>query len=256
MISTEKAAAVKQFMLKVTVPIFCDTRNGVDHVATGTLFEIDGKCFLVTARHVFDSQEAEHFSIPYNPFSSQLNTLGRFILHKPDHEAIDIAVLELQEEATIDAVKEGWHLLKPQLAAIAAPTGLFLLCGYPSQGMTLTGGKFEGSLMMVYTARMGDIPSDADPPVDGRLDLFFHHSTNATGIDGKPSLTPHLGGTSGASIWQYYERPDRPVWMPETSLRIIGIQSSFRKDRFMRAKSWEFVVAMLRKIDASANQAR
>lgn len=39
------------------------------------------------------------------------------------------------------------------------------------------------------------------------------------------------------------------VWTPESALQIIGIQSSFRKGQFIRAKSWEFVMAILRKID-------
>jgi hypothetical protein len=249
MIDAEKAAAIKQLMLNVTVPIFCKKREGIDHVSTGTLFEIEDRYFLVTARHVFDDQEVKDFSIPYNPVRSQLYTLGRFMLHKPDNDAIDVAVLEIQEERTIDAIKKGWRLLKPGTAAIAAPKGIFMLCGYPSQRMSLTSETVSGSLIMAYTTRLDEVPSDAEGPIDERLDLFFHHATNAADMHGRPSLIPHLGGTSGASVWQYYEPPGQSVWAPETSLRIVGVQSSVLKDRFIRAKSWEFVMAILRKID-------
>ena len=79
MISADKHDAVDQFMRKVTVPIFCDTPNGVDHIGTGTLFEIGDRYFLVTARHNFDNQEAKHFAIPNNPTDSDLHSLAASI---------------------------------------------------------------------------------------------------------------------------------------------------------------------------------
>jgi hypothetical protein len=204
MISTEKHDAVKQFMLTVTVPILCDTPKGVDHIGTGTLFEIGDRSFLVTARHNFDNQEAKHFAVPNNPIDSDLQTLGRFVLHKPDNEAIDVAVLELLESTTIDAVKKGWRLLKPENAAIASPEGVFLLCGYPSERIRVHDGRLVGTLLLAYTARLKEVPK-AEKPVDGRLDLFFHHGTEPTDLTGKPISGPHLRGTSGSSVWEYYE---------------------------------------------------
>ena len=248
-ISDVKHEAVKQFLRKVTVPILCDTPKGIDHIGTGTLFEIDNKYFLITAQHIFENFNAKDLSIPNNPTDSDLQTLGRFVLHKPSCEAIDIAVLQLQESRTIDTVKKGWRLLKPENAAPASPEGAFLLCGYPSQRITVHGGRLAGTLLIAYTARLGEMPKEAKQPVDPHLDLFFRHDTNPTDLDGQPIAGPHLGGTSGCSIWEYYESASRLVWTPESALRIIGIQSSFLKGQFIRTKSWEFVMATLREID-------
>lgn len=249
MIDAEKAAIVKQFMMKVTVPIFCQTSSGADHIATGTLFEISDRHFLVTARHIFDKQDPGTFSIPYNPTRSKLNTLGRLILHTPDHDAIDVAVLELQEDRTIDAIKVGWRSLTTRNAAVASPTGIFLLCGYPSQWMSSTKQTLSGCFVMVYTTRLAEVPPEAAEPINDRLDLFLCHADRGVNFRGDPSSVPELGGTSGASVWQYHESRSQAVWSPESSLRIVGVQSSVFKNRFIRAKSWEFVVAVLSKIE-------
>jgi len=136
-VSPEIMRAIEQFTLKVTVPILYDDRQGIDHIGTGTLFETDDRHFLVTARHLFDGRSAEHCAVPYNPIDSKdFHTLGHLELHKaidPPGLEIDIAVLELLEPTTIDAIRRGWRLLKPEHSAIASAQGTFLLCGYPSK---------------------------------------------------------------------------------------------------------------------------
>jgi hypothetical protein len=248
MIDVDKKLAIEQFMLRVTIPIFCRTARGIS-TGTGTLFEIGDECFLVTARHIFDNLEAEHWEIPDNPTDARSLALGRFVLHRPTDEAIDIAVLELQENNTIDAIRKGWRLLTPEHAAIASPQGTFLLCGYPSERLQMSKGRLCGSPISGYTERLKEVPENAEAPVDERLDLFFHHNTQATNISGELISTPRLGGTSGSSFWEYNEPVGQSVWTPESALRIIGIQHSFRRGEFIRAKSWEFVRALLRKID-------
>ncbi len=253
MISPEKQEALEHFLLKVTVPIFCKNPNNVDHIATGTLFEVNGKYYLVTARHIFDDPQARDFAIPTSPNDTEMRRLGHFVLHKWSAEEIDVAVLELQEDATIDAVQKGWMVLNPRHAAIASPQGVFLLCGYPSGFMTVSGQCAGGKLFKGYTARLNEIPQDAKRPVDDRLDLFFHHATE---VHGSPIFSPHLRGTSGSSVWEYFELAGQSVWTPESSLRIIGIQSSFMNNKFIRAKSWEFVMAILRELSQPTEPAR
>jgi hypothetical protein len=248
MISAEKQNVVAQFMLRVTIPILCKRSKGIDHIATGTLFEIDDCYYLVTAAHVFDDWNAKNFTIPNDPNGSNLRPLGRFILHKFSEEAIDIAVLELQDSATINAVKKGWVLLKPAHTALASPEGVFILAGYPSEWIKVADQRLTGTLITAYTVRLNEVPEDASEPIHTRLDLFFHHAKEATDANGKPLPSPDLGGTSGSSVWEYYERRNQSVWTPENSLRIIGVQVSCRKGRYIRAKSWQFVFEILRKI--------
>jgi hypothetical protein len=82
-----------------------------------------------------------------------------------------------------------------------------------------------------------------------QLDLFFEYTGRASTIDGKTVTTPHLGGTSGASVWECRELTGGGIWTPERALKIVGVQSAFVRGRYFRAKSWEAVLQLLRQAD-------
>jgi hypothetical protein len=69
--------------------------------------------------------------------------------------------------------------------------------------------------------------------------------------DGVTIKAPHLGGTSGASIWEYREPAGMAVWTPEQCLKIVGVQSAFLEGRYFRAKSWAAVLEIMRQVDES-----
>jgi hypothetical protein len=50
-----EAAAIERFTLHVTVPIFLEVGDSGRLLATGTLFKVDDRSFLITARHIFDN---------------------------------------------------------------------------------------------------------------------------------------------------------------------------------------------------------
>jgi hypothetical protein len=235
----------------LTVPILYDDPRVLDQIGTGTLFTIAHRYFLVTAAHLFKKTDPARFAIPSNPIRDpNPSTLGRHDLFKPREDFVDIAVLELLEPTTIEKIENGWRVLTLENTAHASPLGTFALCGYPSERARRVGTHLiGGSLITAYTERLPEIPENAEKPVHPELDLFFYYDVEATGIDGKPLATPHLGGTSGASVWEYRE-PDRgTLWTPERAFKIVGVQSSFRKGNFFRAKTWSFVVEIFRKAD-------
>jgi hypothetical protein len=261
MIPAEMLRAVEQFMLKVTIPILYHTSQGLDHIATGTLFETCDRYFLVTARHAFENPKVKNFTIPTDPKVSNFKRLGRHILYWPEDEAMDIAVLEILETSTIDVIKKGWRLLNPeQHSAVASPQGTFLLCGYPSEWVKIVGQRFRGTQLIAYTTRLKEVPKNAVSPIDERMDLFFRHTTSGQDlrprnadqpIRGGHAPTPppnKLAGTSGSSVWEYYQLASQSLWSPDVALRIIGIQHSVRKGQYIRVKSWGFVMALLGRI--------
>jgi hypothetical protein len=167
--------AVERFTAHVTIPVLYDDPRAVDQIGTATLFKVDERLFLVTAAHLFDDKDPARFSIPTLP-SPQLQTLGKFSLLKPTEEVVDIAVLELQEETTISRLTTGWwRPLTLENVAPAFSSGVFALCGYPSERAVRRGGLIGGSLITAYTERLPEIPEDAEAPVRPELDLFFHY---------------------------------------------------------------------------------
>lgn len=255
MLDPEIMDALAQYTKQITVPILYDDPSKLDQVGTGTMFDVCNRVFLVTAAHLFDGIDLTGFSIPSDPIRDpDPRTIGSFVIHRATNRSVDIAVLELLDPDTIARLRSGWHILTLESASIASTTGVFALCGYPSERARQKGNLIGGSLVTVYSERLPYIPQNAMKPVDPRLDLFFNYEDTATGTDGVELITPHLGGTSGASIWEYRDI-GTTFWTPQTVFKIVGVQSAFRKGEYFRANSWEYVWEILHAIDGEISAA-
>lgn len=243
-------SAVEQFAAKVTIPVLYDHPKALDQIGTGTLFEIDHRIFLVTAAHLFKDADPSNFSIP-NPLTTKLTTLGPYNIFRAKEENVDIAVLELLQESVIAHAKAGWCVLTLNNTGHASQDGLFALSGYPGERAKREGERIGGSLLTTYSNRILEIPEGARPPVHPRLDLFFYYDLEVTKSNGATIKAPHLGGTSGAPIWEYREPAKTWVWTPEQCLKFVGVQSAFLEGRYFRAKSWAAVLEILRQADES-----
>ena len=247
-IDPEVMRAVERFSANVTIPVLYDDPNkDLDQIGTSTLFNLDDRFFLVTAGHLFEDRDRERFAIP-TPTTTRVHTLGRYNLLQPDTDLIDIAVLELLEEQTIERARAGWRALILENLGDASAKGIFALSGYPSERARRIGGLIGGSLVTAYSERI-PIPADADPPASPQLYLFFHYDLKAIDINGNVIAAPHLGGASGCSIWEYHEPAGMKFWTPEQCLKMVGVQSSFRKGRYFRAKCTAALLKILRKAD-------
>lgn len=235
-------------MLHRTVPVLCDG-DAVDQVGTGTLFDLDGRLFFVTAGHIFDDIKPQNLSLPTNPMSSDLQTLGAHTLYRPREIHIDIAVLELLEHTIVEKLRAGWHVLTLANIAPCAEQATFVICGYPSCLVRRRGERLTGTLISAYTERFRGIPPNAKKPVDPNLDLFFHYDHSADDVFGNEIATPHLGGTSGSSVWQYIEPPADRFWSVDKSLKVVGIQAAFVEGEYARAVNWTYVFDAFQQID-------
>lgn len=246
-----EAEAIERFTLHVTVPIFLETGDSGGLLATGTLFRIKGRSFLITARHVFDGvPDLTKIAYPESPLCGHLYTLGSFTVLKPNEKHIDVAVVELQSQETIERLEANWQFLS--LENVAAPSlvtgdGGFFVSGYPASLTNSDAGWTKGKLATAYTQRLPSAPPEAEQPVIPEFDLFFDYSHNATSVTGKQIETPELPGVSGASIWELRSVPG--VWAPETATRVVGIQSAYVHSKYIRGKSWWAVAKVLEQAD-------
>jgi hypothetical protein len=248
-IRPEVMRALGAFAASVAVPIVYDhEKGGGDQIGTGTLFTTDGRFFLVTAAHLFEDCDPGRFAIG-SANTAQMWSIGRCNLLIPTNKAFDVAVVELLEAATIERAKASWKILTLANSGPASAEGVFVLCGWPSERAERTGDLIRGSRIIAFTQRMNEPPADAEPPVHAALDLFFHYDLEAVQISGTTIATPKLGGCSGASIWEYQEPQGVSLWTPEQCLKIIGVQSAWRKGKYFRAKSWAAVLEIMRQTD-------
>jgi hypothetical protein len=249
---TEKTA-IESFAMSVTLPILLDLPSGVALLATGTLFKVNDRHMLITARHVFDDlPDLEKLAYPEAPKRGGLHTFGTSLIVKPTDENIDVAVMLLDDPQTVERLNQSWQFLTLQNIAApaqATPDGHFFVAGYPGSMTKTVGDWLSGAFITAYTQRIPEIPAEAKRPVDPELDLFFDYAKTAVLESGKEVNTPGLPGVSGASIWQARD-PASPIWTPEGTWAVVGVQSAYIHSKYIRAKSWWAVAKVLEQIDA------
>lgn len=208
---------------------------------------------LVTARHVFDEvSDLEKLAYPEAPKRGSLHTLGKSVVVKPTDENIDVAVVLLDDPETVERLNKSWQFLSLKniaAPALSTPDGQFFVAGFPASLTKPVGDWLSGAFVTAYTQRIPEIPADAERPVDPQLDLFFDYAKTAYLESGKEVNTPELPGVSGASIWQARD-PSSPIWTPEGSFAVVGVQSAYIHSKYIRAKSWWAVAKVLEQIDA------
>lgn len=246
--------AVESFMLKITVPIFYSTADGLtDLIGTGTFFQIEERHFLITAAHLFDDIDPADLAVPqYCTGKHQLRLIGNSKLYLPSKkfvESVDIAIVEILLPDSINFIMSGWKSLT--FDNISSPTaeGHFLLCGFPCERTKKDAEDFTGEMISVITTRLVKAPHGAKQPVNYGVDLFFSCDKSAFDHSGRQVSIPRLQGVSGASIWEIDKSENSLVWTPEKSLKVVGIQSSSLHGEFFRAKNWDYVSQMFGKID-------
>lgn len=259
-LSAIEIMAIERFALNVTMPILIDINGTAQLLATGTLFEIEGRVFVITARHIFDDvPDLTTLAYPANPIKGGLHTLGSFEILKPKEEHIDVAAIELKSPETISNLRAGWKFLSLSNVASASPETAdraFFLSGYPASLAKISDSLVKGAFTTAYTQRIPVIPKEAKAPVSPDLDIFFDYGHDATSLSGNPVTTPELPGTSGASVWELKPVLDG-VWTPEAATRVVGIQSSYIHSKYFRAKNWLAVAKVLEMADGQlANAVR
>jgi hypothetical protein len=255
----QEASAIERFALNVTIPIIIEMGNEAKLHATGTLFEIAERHFIITARHIFDDlKDLTRLAFPENPTRGGLHTFGSFELSKPKEDSPDVAIMEIKCNETISRLKHGWQFLS--LANVALPSvissdGSFFLSGYPS-GLTRNNvdGWLQGKFATAYTQRISDTPVEARFSNVTKLDLFFDYGSEATSITGGIIQTPELPGTSGASVWERKVIEPLSVWTPEASVRVVGVQSSYIHKKYFRATDWRAVANVIAMIDTRISE--
>lgn len=245
-----KATAIDRFTLNVTLPLLYEYGGKSYLWGTGTLFSMLDRYFVVTASHLFDPPfSLEKLGFPTNPKNGSLYTFGKMQCYRTDPEIFDIAVIEVQQKESIQRLKGGWQFLS--LDNVAAPTlnGEFFLAGYPSSLSKEENGWLKGTLITAYSQRMREVPIEAKQPIHTELDLFFHYDDTTTTLYGKELETSELPGTSGASVWQIVDETKSGIWSPESAIKVVGVQSSYLRTRYFRAKNWWAVAKAFSIID-------
>ena len=189
------ADAVSQFLLRLALPILVERGNHQELIGTGTLFDVSGRIFIVTAKHIFDNEGLKAVTIPARPEGPKTDYIGgrQLIVHgKKDGHAPDVCVIEVENITLAQHIASTWTVLKLEDTVEASTDGRFVVCGFPSQLIgpvnAADSTNLLGTLLAFYTNRIPP-PSNALAPVNPALDLFFNHEGTVKLISGAPSST-------------------------------------------------------------------
>jgi hypothetical protein len=241
-----EAAAIERFVLSACLPIVREGQERPEPWGTGTLFKFEDRYFLVTARHVLETDRTRlafpiKLTIPPTLKNITLQTFGEMNIYTNSHLNSDVAVVELMCPEAVELLGLGWSFLGVNnLAKPGTVHGRFVLTGYPVEMHEYDGGNIHQSVLTLYTDPLGRIPLVRDP--DPEYDQFYHLQKEGETINGINLMIPALNGASGASIWVYNRDWATSIWTPEATLKIVGVQRGASQERtWFRGASWRAV---------------
>jgi hypothetical protein len=247
-LSQAEMQSIEQFLGSCTVPLIYQAGDRTFVQGTGTFFKFGDKHYLVTAAHVFTGIDPQELGVPDAPVNAHVWTFGNVTIHYPKDDDFDVAILHLQDEEFCARVSRTWLFLQPKNVAVSPTADNYIVAGYPTETVT----KVDSQLVSKALCQLYTGPYDG--PVDGgrtQFDFFLRYTRNAKGAFGESRVTPNLSGVSGASVWAFGANSSS-FWAPESLLKIVGIQVSFKHSSYVRAKSWALVYEVLRRIDPQA----
>lgn len=244
--------AIHNFFIDVTLPIITQIGDQFAVIGTGTLFKIAGFRFLITANHIADDFPVEQWAFPSAHDTGTLQTFGCGDLIRPNDDAYDVCVLQLLEPEVIEILDRGWRFLTLDNVWIPDHSAQAVyLSGFPSIRAKWDGEKLSGRMFVVPTTYYLEPPASvqySDSPVKRGVDFFLEFKKSANELTGEDISNEKMQGTSGCSIWAYREQgwgDPYSVWTPEVPLKVIGVQSRYLKNEYLRGKSWGTVLRLL-----------
>jgi hypothetical protein len=257
-----KHALLNNHRLKFTLPIFSEPPGSFVLLGTGTLFEHENRCFIVTADHIFREDEDDPNSplidmttvgVPADPRpagsgAAPIVTLGNHHVYRIKPPVLaDVIVIELLDPNTIATLKTGWSFLPfAQAEEVTDADDRFVISGFMGEGIRFNEAtnKVGQSMLNLETDYLHYTPNVQDPVP--QFDLFFYVQADMTNVDGTQRTVTTLKGLSGGPIWAVREIAETELWAPSKAMKIVAIQSSQLRGEWSRGFRWSAVRQILR----------
>lgn len=250
--------AIHDFFIHVTLPILIEEGGQFGIAATGTLFKIAGRHFIITAAHTYDDFHPDRWHFPSHPRKGKIHTLGlaEYIHPSSNKDSLDIAAVELKDPESVAILEENWRFLTldnvwlPDYSADAV-----IVAGYPSVRARFdeTDSNLYAKIFIVRQKLRTETPEATlhDGLTKG-VDFFIDYQDAVNEYTGEEISKVSVRGLSGCSVWGYRKRgwTRHVFWSPEVPLKVIGIQSAARQSDYLRAKSWGAIIQLLRLLDS------
>jgi hypothetical protein len=238
--------AIEQLFVNVTLPIIVQDKGLFGIVGTATLFTIEDRPFLITAGHTILDYSVDRWAYSERPTGGPIYSLGAIQHYRPSDERYDVAVVEILDPQTKGRLQTNWRFLTVEQVSRPHEGADFFISGYPSALAVPEKTAVRGVLLTLETRQI-PTPSDAIQPVDPQVDYFFDAGPNV--FNGEYADLK-IDGMSGSAVGEF--RSDdlgSGLWTPERAIQVVAVQTAVRKQRYIRAKSWATVAALLDRVE-------
>lgn len=116
--------------------------------------------------------------------------------------------------------------------------------GYPWEGAKIIGDNIRQRFLKITTDPLHYVPAVQFP--DPTSDRFFYLQKEGQLLDGSLREIPNLQGMSGASLWASSEPAE--LWTPSKALKVVAVQSSFKRGEWFRCTDWAAIIHLFRRI--------
>jgi hypothetical protein len=247
--------AIHDFFIRVTLPILIQQDEQFGIAATGTLFKIAGRRFIVTAAHTYNAFHPDRWHYPSHPRKGAIHTLGlaEYIHPGENKDALDFAVVELRDELSIETLERNWRFLTldniwlPDYSADAV-----FVAGYPSARTKFEKDNLHAKIFILRQKYRIETPESAlQQGMTIGVDFLIDYQDAVNEYTGEEVSAVSVKGLSGCSVWAYRKRGwmKHGFWSPEVPLKVIGVQSAEKQGDYLRAKSWGAIIRLLQLLD-------
>ncbi|MBU4566555.1 MAG: hypothetical protein KMY53_00045 [Desulfarculus sp.] len=254
-------------LAKTCIPLlFYSTKDQALGIAgTGSMFDLDGRIFLITAAHVFDDHKIEDIGVPVlnkNNMALVQNDVGgkSYILEGRTiialgsgivrlHGKIDIALIEIENYEVILQLKDTYELLGYDCFEYIKRKESVIIAGFPISLVEKYAGRMIPKILYFETEI---IPPPPQEECADTIELYhFFMGYDEIEEINKGSIDPlDLQGISGGAIWQIDPRVPRDrLWTAARAMKLIGVERSARKGKFIRGTHLHALVVMFERVD-------
>ena len=249
--------SLQHYVRQRTVPLLLRRGDGeCELLGTGTLAELSGRKFIITARHCVNGRPLQNLIVPEKPADvAVLKPVQGVVVSAPATDEIDVAIIDVSETWMSIQLSDGWQFVKDADVGNYTASDAFLIVGFPEELMRRVSDGVAGPPVMIITGMIAGAPASAENVQPG-LDRFFRYARESRVLGGGDAPSLDLHGVSGAAVWQYTPQPDVAFWSPGKCLQMLAVEHACKHDEYVRAHDWRMVTMIVEKVVAGLVEVR
>jgi len=227
---------------------------------TGTLFKFMGKYFLISASHVLeqiDQKNEKNIGIPIDKNKPDLITLLNCKIYTFNKEEIrekcDFGIIGLTNELGESLEQNYIFLNEKNITFKLYEEMTIIITGYINKHTIFDNNNILYIPAPFKLMSRRKVPEKNYSEYDPRIHILAEYGkTLFFGGDENKHIPAEqeLKGISGSSMWTI-EDDSSVIWSAEKCVKVIGIQSAFMEEEYIKGTKWKYTAEAFKYIDTN-----